>query len=65
MEQSKMDEIKRLAEIAFEKREAWNCARMMNTPSEYEARKAAAIRYAVIEAEMYEAQAALDKAKSF
>ncbi len=56
--------IVRLAEDAHDKRLRYEAQGMMNMPSEQEARKAAAVAYALAKREMFEANRALEDALS-
>lgn len=62
MNEEKRCEIERLAADANDKRMRYEAKRMMNTPSEPEARKAAAVEYALAKREMIEANRALEDA---
>jgi len=62
MDEEKRCEIERLAEDANDKRLRCEVLGMMNTPSEPEARKAGAVKYALARREMIEASRALGDA---
>ncbi len=60
MNEEKRCEIERLAADAHDKTRRYECLGMMNTPIETEARKTAAVEYALARREMIEANQALE-----
>lgn len=62
MNETKRCEIERLAADAHDKRIRLESLGMMNTPSEPDARKAAAVEYAIARGEMIESNRALEYA---
>ena len=62
MNEEKRCEIERLAADSHDKRLRYEGLGMMNTPSEPQARKTAAVEYALVRREMIEANRALEDA---